>query len=69
MSKAYEYSTVIERKIEGHLKSLGFNIHKPKERMTISHKIAVLNYLRTIETAIHVVQHAVTDTPIIDPGS
>jgi hypothetical protein len=67
MSRSYEYATVIQRKIEGHLKSLGFNVKQPKTQMSIEHKIQVLNYIRTLETSLDVVHHAVADTTIEKP--
>ena len=62
MSREYEYAANIDAKIQGHLKSLGFNIQKPPHRMTLRRKISILNYLRTIETTIDTVGHAINHT-------
>jgi hypothetical protein len=66
MNKAYEYADVIQRKIEGHLKSLGYNVQKPKEFISLEHKLSVLNYLRAIKTPVDIVQEAVMDTPLLE---
>ena len=64
MGRGYEYAEGIEKKVMGHLKSLGFNVDKPPKRMTIERKLELLNYLRTVETAVVIIERAVTDTPI-----
>lgn len=63
MSREYEYAANIDKKIQGHLKSLGFNVNKPPTSMTIARKVSVLNYLRTIKTTTEVVGHAIDDIP------
>jgi len=64
MSREYEYAESIEKKFIGHLKSLGFNIHKPPFKMSVKRKLSILNYLRTISTASDLLQNAVNDIPI-----
>lgn len=59
MSREYEYSNAIERKMHGHLKSLGFNLTKPPKTMTIIRKTVLLNYLRTIRTACEILEQAI----------
>ncbi|MBW8034119.1 MAG: hypothetical protein FVQ79_00175 [Planctomycetes bacterium] len=65
MNRSYQYASAIERKIAGHLKSLGFNIRRPPADMTISRKVNLLNYLRTIRTTCEVVEEDIIKKEIL----
>jgi len=64
MSRGYEYAASLDRKITGHLKSLGFNIDKPPVRMTIARKLDVLNYLRSFESTSTLLQKVVREVSL-----
>lgn len=63
MARDYEYAETIDRKIAGHLKSLGYNISNPPKTMTVERKLSLLNYLRTITTVTALIEHEVHTTP------